>query len=118
MDQLTRDAIAAQKAGLSYGRYMATKEQKPSAVRYPKKQAQKKVTDPSSPAAPQNDDLVVQSADPRCKLCGEPVPRDYKGRKYCSAACADEARRQQVREHNHRARAARLAELAAGRENT
>ena len=107
MDQLDRDAIAAEKAGLSYGKYMAQKGQKPPAVRYPKKRARKE----SAEAMPDPEVRI-------CGICGKPVPSDYKGRKYCSAACADEARRQQVREHNLRARAARLAELAAGRENT
>lgn len=168
MDQLTRDAIAAQKAGLSYGRYMAQKGQKPPVER--KKKKAKKVTDSPAPTAPQNDEVAAQSERPKCMLCGrpipagvrsaryccsehaekarekqkqekkkikrqaqaeaaapevricgicgKPIPKTYSGRKYCSAACADEARIRQVRESNHRIRAARLAELTAGRENT
>ncbi len=69
MDQLTKDCIEARKAGLTYGKYMAKKEIKPAAVRFPKKAEKPK--------------------KPVCVLCGNEIPAGSKRRKYCSAECAD-----------------------------
>lgn len=82
MDQLSKDAVAAQKAGLSYGRYMATKPQKAPAVRYPKKE--KKIDEGY-----------------RCVNCGMLIPAGVRSKKYCSPECANEMRMQQ---HNDRRR--------------
>lgn len=71
MDQLSKDAAAARKAGLTYGKYMATKykpEEKP-------KPKQKKKT----------------AEGPKCVLCGMLIPPNTHRRRYCSAACADRA---------------------------
>ena len=38
MDQLTKDAVAAAKLGISYGKYMAAKPRKPPAVRFVKRE--------------------------------------------------------------------------------
>lgn len=77
MDQLSRDARAARKLGLSYGKYIALyKPKQPPAERYPKKSEQ-------------------SDQEPRCAFCGKIIPKNGKNRKYCSGACADEARRQQ-----------------------
>ena len=81
MDPLTRDAIAAQRAGLSYGKYMAQKGEKAAAVRYPKEVAAE---------APQVPAL-------RCSVCGKVLPDGHKSRKYCSAECAEEGRLEQRR---------------------
>lgn len=54
MDQLTKDAIMARRKGMSYGRYMALKEQKPPPVRYPKKKP---------------------AAEKKCVICGQPIIR-------------------------------------------
>lgn len=75
MDQLARDAMAARKAGMTYGKYMATKPQPESPERYPKKK--KKET------------------APRCVNCDMLIPPACKSRKYCCSECAEEARRKQ-----------------------
>ena len=72
-----RDARAARKLGLSYGKYIALyKPKQPPAERFPKKAAK-------------------DSAEVHCELCGKLIPAAIKGRKYCGPECADEARRQQ-----------------------
>ena len=71
MDQLSKDAAAARRAGLSYGRYMATKYQPQEK---PKPKAKKK-----------------KEEGPKCVLCGTPIPPYSQRRLYCSAACADRA---------------------------
>ena len=71
MDQLTLDCIAARRAGLTYGQYIATKPIPPAAVRFPKEAARG-----------QEKRLV-------CALCGEEIPSNTKRRKYCSPKCAD-----------------------------
>ena len=87
MDQLTRDAIAADAAGISYGKYMALHRQvKPVAVRFPKRAKEQ------AKAQQQDTD---QPPRPLCRCCGNPIPETVKSHTYCSAVCADEARRQQ-----------------------
>ena len=98
MDQLARDAIAAQKAGMSYGKYMAMKHQPAPAVLQKKKTGKKKT------------DAV--SERPRCKLCGELIPEDSKNRKYCSYECAERAREQQASECKRRKRQEKKAAAA------
>ena len=71
MDQLTLDCIAARRAGLSYGQYIATKPTPPAAVRFPKQGAR------------------GQEKRKVCILCGGEIPSNVKRRKYCSPKCAD-----------------------------
>lgn len=71
MDQLAKDAAAARKAKLTYGKYMATKykpEEKPKPK--PKKKP---------------------AEGPKCVLCGMLIPPNTHRRRYCSAVCADRA---------------------------
>ena len=77
MDQLSRDARAARKLGLSYGKYIAlNKPPKPPAERYPQKTEQ-------------------SDQEPHCAYCGKIIPKNCKSRKYCCPDCADKARQQQ-----------------------
>lgn len=69
MDQLSKDAMAARRRGLSYGQYMAQKEQKPPPVRYPKKKP---------------------AAEKKCVICGQPLTPGRR-KKFCSDECAGEA---------------------------
>ena len=71
MDQLSKDAVAATKAGLTYGKYMAKKE--------------------TLAAAYDGLDKVK-----KCLLCGCPLPRGKGNRRYCSARCADRYREQEA----------------------
>ena len=75
MDQLSRDALAAQKLGISYGQYMARKPQPVAAVRFPKKE---------------------RKTETCCVICGAPILPGTKRRRYCSAQCADQARAEQI----------------------
>ena len=74
MDQLSRDAKAARKAGLSYGRYMDTKQQPKPIVRRSKK---KKVE------------------ELRCINCNMLIPPACTSNRYCSPECAHAARMKQ-----------------------
>lgn len=77
MDKLAQDAIAAQKAGMSYGQYMATKE---PAVIKPK-------------PLPGVVRMVV------CRYCGKEFPvYHHKNKVYCDTFCRDLYYKQQLRE--------------------
>lgn len=69
MDNLAKDAAAARAAGMSYGQYMATKEQN---VVHKAKQP-----------------LFGQQKRYECVWCGAVIPADSKRRKYCSQECID-----------------------------
>ena len=86
MDQLTRDCIAARKAGVSYGKYIASLPQTPAAVRFPKEQTK------------------GQEKRRMCGVCSQPIPERSKLRVYCSIACAEIGRRAQIDEHHKKRR--------------
>lgn len=65
LDQLTKDSISAQKAGMSYGRYMAMKPQKGYAPK-----------------------VETEEEWPVCKVCGKVMVDVRKGRMYCSPECS------------------------------
>ena len=71
MDQLSKDAADARKAGLTYGKYMATKT----------KQEEKPKPKPKKKPA----------EGPRCVICGMLIPPKTHRHRYCSAVCADRA---------------------------
>lgn len=75
MDQLSRDAVAATKAGLTYGKYMAKKEQL----------AKQKAA-------------IEEAKRRKCLCCGCVVPPDRGRRRYCSAECAEKYREKQALE--------------------
>lgn len=70
MDRLSKHAAEAKAAGMSYGKYMAIRQQQSPAVRYPLAGVDKK-TD--------------------CAWCGKPVPKESRRRKYCCEECARKA---------------------------
>ena len=78
LDQLTMDSIAAQKAGMSYGKWKAL-------------QPIVKV------------DLPETAPKRLCKLCGGEIPPEFhKNRTYCSDQCFDEADRIRHRNNYHK----------------
>lgn len=64
LDQLTKDSISAQKAGMSYGRYMAMKPKKGYAPK-----------------------VETEEEWPVCKVCGKVMVDVRKDRMYCSPEC-------------------------------
>ena len=107
MDQLAKDAIAAQKAGMSYGKYMATKRQPAPEVQKKKKTIKKKAD------AKSEEGVKADGADQKlCQMCGEPIPAGVKNRKYCSHECAGRAREQQASESKRRKRQEKKAAAA------
>ena len=84
MDQLTDDCIAARKAGLSYGKYIASLP--PAAVRFPKEQAK------------------GQEKRGLCRVCGQPIPAGSKKRVFCSGDCAHAGRLAQIDAHHKKHR--------------
>ena len=90
MDQLTRDSIAAQKAGMSYGKWMALHYVPPVEVEIPKQEVKPEAKE----EAPQR----------LCGTCGRPV-RGHANRRYCSDACkyeADKARQNEWQKAKYR----------------
>lgn len=79
MEQLTEDAVAAWKEGLTYGQYIAKfKPPEPPAERYPKKKAQ---------AAKAKTELIGIQTN-ICEYCGcEYIAEDRRKRSACSAQC-------------------------------
>lgn len=71
LDNLTIDALAAEKAGLSYGKYMALKHEK--------EQPPKMVESPSPPG------WKV------CPHCGKKFYAEHGKRRYCSEFCQQQA---------------------------
>ena len=74
MDSLSRDSCAALAAGMSYGKYMATKITEPQL-------ATKEITGVNPPG------LSGQQARPYCIRCGKLIPSDTKQRLYCGTTC-------------------------------
>lgn len=70
MDNLDRCAMEAQKAGMTYGQYMAKKRADAEA-------AQIKKPEP----------IFEQYKRGTCAICAKPIT-DKKRRKYCSSTCA------------------------------
>ena len=73
MDQLSRDAVAATKAGTTYGKYMAKKEQL----------AKQKAA-------------AEEAKRRKCLFCGRPLPSGKGNRRYCNAECAEKYREQEA----------------------
>lgn len=99
MEQLTEDAVAARKEGLTYGQYIA-KHRPPKQLpeRFPKKKA--KETQEQQPEKPQ---AVL------CAICGAEILNATRNRKYCGSECADIAITRQKAEAARRRKEARLA---------
>jgi hypothetical protein len=72
MPNLTRDAVAARKMGKSYGQYIAWKEEQELRGRLSEDKKYKQ--------------------GPLCAICGKPISKAGRNRKYCGAECADRAR--------------------------
>lgn len=72
LDKLTQDSIAARKAGMSYGQYMASLYRPPV--------------------------IEVDVPDPErrsCPVCGKEIHKNaHKNRRYCSESCRSEAGRE------------------------
>ena len=82
MDQLSKDSVAAQKAGMSYGKYMAMKERLA-----PKKAIEKK----SAPEVPENWQT--------CPWCGKSFKKRHRSaQKYCEPYCQQEAQKERQRQ--------------------
>lgn len=65
MDQLTKDCIAARKAGMTYGKWKALQ---PPREMKPKQKAEK-------------------PSNKRCRVCGKAIPMTSKRMVYCSDEC-------------------------------
>lgn len=82
MDQLSKDSVAAQKAGMSYGKYMAMKERLA-----PKKEIKAKPV----PKVPENWQT--------CPWCGKAFKkRSRSAQKYCEPYCQQEAQKERQRQ--------------------
>lgn len=132
-DHLTRDAIAAQKAGMSYGKYKAlhphTGDDEPEVHELPGNVRELTcafcgrvfLTDSRHANRLYCDDVCQRNASNRrvydrthgkseemrrCAVCGKEIDC-YKGRLYCGTACRDEANRIRNRERQRRRAAER-----------
>lgn len=84
MDNLTRDSLAAQAAGMTYGKYMAQRGTQPV---------------PAKRIEP----VTGQGQRTHCAVCGEPIQPGGK-RKYCSGECERMYRNERNRERMMRRR--------------
>ena len=78
MDNLTRDAVAARLAGMTYGKYMAQKQSGAAAA----------------------EATISPDRIRYCKGCGKPFETGKHRRKYCSGACREKTRSQLDRAKN------------------
>ena len=91
MDQLTRDCIAARKAGMTYGKWKALH---PGVV---------PVAEPEPEEVPEE---MPKRAVRICPICGGNVPSDMHGSvKYCSVECKYEFIRRKQRDYYRRKKA-------------
>jgi predicted nucleic acid-binding Zn ribbon protein len=81
-DHLDRDALAAQKAGLSYGQYKAAHP----TTYYPET------------AEPEEE----ETNERRCAICGQRFKPGAVNVKYCSPACKDVAKTQRASRYAHK----------------
>lgn len=87
MDQLTKDCIAARKAGMTYGKWKALHYVPPVEVVIPKQE---------KPEATPKEVRV-------CRICGTVLPGDkHKLARYCSPECIAEGNRQFQNAYYHR----------------
>ena len=82
MPNLTRDAVAARQMGMTYGQYIAYKENQELRARQTA--------------------VLKHERLPVCACCGEPISKGSRSRKYCGQTCADRMRDRQRREHQKR----------------
>ena len=88
MDQLTKDCIAAQKAGMSYGKWKALQYKPPVVEVEPE---------------PEEVHKVKQAPKRICRLCGAELPSYMHGlKRYCSEYCREERNRRSAKEYYHR----------------
>ena len=110
LDRLTRDAIAAEKAGMSYGKYKALHPHTPEEYVDPQKEAQEKVITKACPIcgrtficskqgthkkycsdicyrAADNDRKLGRLAPLQCVWCGGDIPRGSHRTRYCCDDC-------------------------------
>ena len=78
MPNLTRDAVEARKKGMTYGQYIAWKENQELKTR--------------------QSAVLKHERLPVCACCGEPITKGPRNRKYCGQTCADRMRDRQRRE--------------------
>lgn len=82
MPNLTRDAVTARQMGMTYGQYIAWKENQELRTRQ----------------------LAVLKHErfPVCACCGEPIAKGGRNRKYCGQGCANIMRSRQQAETRKR----------------
>jgi hypothetical protein len=68
------DSIAAQKAGMSYGKWKAL-----------------------HPHTGVEETAVVQGPKRLCKICGQEIPEGYTGKLYCGIECSYEGKKASAR---------------------
>ena len=84
MDQLTLDCIAAQKAGMTYGKWKAL-------------QPRVEVVIPQEPDLPEDESEVKKEPTKRfCKICGN-VVTGHGRREYCGETCEYEGQKARSR---------------------
>lgn len=79
LDDLTQDAIAADRCGMSYGKYKALEYEEIRSGKRPAPLIAKKL----APAR--------RSYDMICQRCGRPFISNHRARKYCSEECSRHA---------------------------
>ncbi len=78
-DNLSRDATRALAAGMSYGRWKSF---------YPHTK---------------DDEIVIQDPNTKpCEICGKPMKKGGRRKKYCSEECAYEAQKMRDKEYDQR----------------
>lgn len=115
IDNLTRDATAAIMAGMSYGKYMATKkpiqveQQEPEGYRhectqcgnvfYTKTRIKKKYCSEECKDAASKQAKAMRSGQRICPICNKEFESDSLRQKYCGPFCVKVAQGENVKRH-------------------
>lgn len=99
MDNLTRDAIAAQRAGMTYGKYMAMRDDREQKMPRQRTRPEVELRKKFNP----NPKIPVKV----CGFCGKEFPTAGRSVncKYCGLDCANMANKVRSREYTRKKRA-------------
>lgn len=107
LDKLTLCSIAAQKEGLSYGKYMSKYSYDPPCLKNLPEDPIPPVKKAAIPQYLQDEDYIAPLGMRECRFCGETFQPKQRNQFYCGRNCSYEAQKKRDREKNERGKTQR-----------